>query len=164
MERKETPALDRLKMNALTKWEPFREMDELQNRLARFFGLPQTRPANVGEEVMTLADWSPSVDVSEDDKEWCLKADLPEVKKEDVNVTVENGVLRLVGERKFEKEEKNKKYHRVECAYGKFLRSFVLPEGADGGKVTAEYKNGALKVRVPKNEKAKSKAVEVKVS
>ena len=151
-------------MNALTKWEPFREMDELQDRLARYFGLPSTRPANAGQEVMTFAEWVPSVDISEDDKEWSVKADLPEVKKEDVNVTVDNGVLRIVGERKFEKEEKGKKYHRVECAYGKFLRSFLLPDGADGTKVSAEFKNGVLKVRVPKNEKAKSKAVEVKVS
>ena len=150
-------------MNALTKWEPFREMDELQDRLARFFGLPVTRQAKTGDEVMTFAEWAPSVDISEDDKEWCVKADLPEVKKEDVNVTVDNGVLRIIGERKFEKEEKGKKYHRVECAYGKFLRSFVLPDGADGNKVSADFKNGVLKVRVPKNEKAKSKAVEVKV-
>ncbi|HTV42075.1 MAG TPA: Hsp20/alpha crystallin family protein [Candidatus Sulfotelmatobacter sp.] len=151
-------------MNALTKWEPFREMDELQDRLARFFGLSLPRPANPGDEAMTFAEWLPSVDISEDDKEWCVKADLPDVKKEDVTVTVENGVLRLVGERKFEKEEKGRKYHRVECAYGKFLRSFVLPDGADGSKSAAEYKNGVLTVRVPKNEKAKAKAVEVKVS
>jgi HSP20 family protein len=150
-------------MNALTKWEPFKEMDELQNRFTRFFGLPLLRPANTGEEAMTFAEWSPAVDISEDDKEWCVKADLPDVKKEGVSVTVENGVLRLVGERKFEKEEKGKKYHRVECAYGKFLRCFVLPDGADGSKAAAEYKNGVLTVRVPKNEKAKSKAVEVKV-
>jgi HSP20 family protein len=151
-------------MNALTKWEPFMEMDELQNRLARFFGLPLSMPANAGEEVMTFAEWAPSVDVSEDEKEWCAKADLPDVKKEDVTVTVENGVLRLVGERKFEKEEKGKKYHRVECAYGKFLRSFVLPDGADGNKAAADYKNGVLTVRVPKSEKAKPKSVEVKVA
>lgn len=140
------------------------EMDELQNRLARFFGLPLSMPANAGEEVMTFAEWAPSVDVSEDEKEWCAKADLPDVKKEDVTVTVENGVLRLVGERKFEKEEKGKKYHRVECAYGKFLRSFVLPDGADGNKAAADYKNGVLTVRVPKSEKAKPKSVEVKVA
>ncbi|HUA64399.1 MAG TPA: Hsp20/alpha crystallin family protein [Alphaproteobacteria bacterium] len=150
-------------MNALTKWEPFKEMDELQSRLARFLGLPSLRPANTGEEAMTFAEWSPSVDISEDDKEWCVKADLPDVKKENVTVTVDGGVLRLTGERKFEKEEKGKKYHRLECAYGKFLRSFMLPDGADGNKATAEFKDGVLKVRVPKNEKAKPKAVEVKV-
>jgi HSP20 family protein len=150
-------------MNALTKWEPFKEMDEAQARLARFFGLPLPRPVDTGAEAMTFAEWSPSVDLSEDDKEWCIKADLPDVKKEDVTVTVENGVLRLTGERKFEKEEKDKKYHRVECAYGNFLRCFVLPDGADGSKAVAEYKNGVLKVRVPKTEKAKPKTVEVKV-
>ena len=81
-----------------------------------------------------------------------------------MKVNVENGVLTITGERKFEKEEKDKKYHRIERSYGNFFRSFTLPEGADGGKVSAEFKDGALKVYLPKNEKAKAKAVEVKVT
>jgi HSP20 family protein len=104
------------------------------------------------------------VDITEDEKEWVVKADLPEVKKEDVNVTVENGVLTITGERKFEKEEKDKKYHRIERSYGNFLRSFTLPDAADSSKVTAEFKDGVLKVHLPKGEKAKPKAVEVKVA
>ena len=113
---------------------------------------------------MTITEWAPSVDIIEDEKEWLVKADLPEVKKEEVKVTVENGVLTITGERKFEKEEKDKKYHRIERSYGNFLRSFTLPDGADGSKVNAEFKDGVLKVHLPKGEKAKPKAVEVKVA
>jgi HSP20 family protein len=151
-------------MNALIRWES-KEMDALQNRLARFFGLVPT-VTNGGHELMTLAEWAPSVDISEDDKEWLLKADLPEVKKEDVKVTVENGVLAVAGDRHFEKEEKDKKYHRIERSYGNFLRSFTLPEGTDGAKVRAEFKDGVLKVHLPKDEKAKAKAkaIDVKVA
>jgi HSP20 family protein len=151
-------------MNALTRWDPFKEMEETQGRLARIFGLSPNRAASEGREAMTIAEWAPSVDIIEDDKEWLVKADLPEVRKEDVKVTVENGVLTITGERKLEKEEKDKKYHRVERAYGNFLRSFTLPDAADGPRVSAEFKDGVLKVHLPKSEKAKPKAVEVKVS
>jgi HSP20 family protein len=151
-------------MNALTRWDPFKEMEESQNRLARIFGLKPARVPNGDKETMTTTEWAPSVDISEDDKEWLVKADLPEVKKEDVKVTVENGVLSLTGERKFEKEEKDKKYHRIERSYGNFLRSFTLPDAADGSKVSAEFKDGVLKVHLPKSEKARPKAVEVQVS
>jgi HSP20 family protein len=151
-------------MNALTRWDPFKEMEESQNRLARIFGLTPARLPNGGKETMTITEWAPSVDISEDDKEYLVKADLPEVKKEDVKVTVENGVLTITGERKFEKEEKDKKYHRIERSYGNFLRSFTLPDAADGLKVNAEFKDGVLKVHLPKSERAKPKTVEVKVS
>jgi len=150
-------------MNTLIHWEPSKEMDYLHNRLAKFFGLAQTPTTSGGQELMTVAEWAPSVDISEDDKEWLVKADLPEVKKDDVKVTVDNGVLTVTGERKFEKDEKGKKYHRIERSYGSFSRTFTLPEGADGAKVSADFKEGVLKVHLPKCEKAKSKAVEVKV-
>ncbi len=150
-------------MNALTRWDPFREMDETQNRLARIFGLAPLRQPNGDKETMTITEWAPSVDIIEDDKEWLVKADLPEVKKEDVKVTVESGVLTITGERKNEKEEKDKRYHRIERAYGNFLRSFTLPDAADGSKVNAEFKDGVLKIHLPKSEKAKPKAIEVKV-
>lgn len=151
-------------MNALTRWDPFKEMDELQSRFAKIFGMTPARPGNGGKELMTVAEWAPSVDISEDDKEWLVKADLPDVKKEEVKVTVEDGVLTITGERKFEKEEKGKKYHRIERSYGNFLRSFTLPDGADGSKVAAEFKDGVLQVHLPKGEKAKPKAVDVKVA
>ncbi len=151
-------------MNAMTRWDPFKEMDDLQTRFAKLFGMTPPRPENGGKEWMTVTEWTPLIDIIEDDKEWLLKADLPEVKKEDVKVNVENGVLTITGERKFEKEEKDKKYHRVERAYGNFLRSFALPDDADSAKVNAEFKDGVLKVHLPKTEKAKPKAVEVKVT
>jgi HSP20 family protein len=152
-----------MNMNALMRWDPIKEMEETQNRLARFFGLPSVRTGNGDKEAMAVTQWAPSVDIIEDDKEWLVKADLPEVKKEDVKVTVENGVLSITGERKQEKEEKDKKFHRIERSYGSFLRSFTLPDGADGSKVNAEFKDGVLKVHLPKNEKARPKAIDVKI-
>jgi HSP20 family protein len=151
-------------MNALTRWDPFKEMEETHNRLAKIFGLSQPRLGNSGQELMTIAEWAPSVDIIEDEKEWLVKADLPEVKKEDVKVTVENGVLTITGERRLEKEEKDRKYHRVERSYGSFFRSFTLPDAADSPKVSAEFKEGVLKVHLPKSEKAMPKAIEVKLS
>jgi HSP20 family protein len=151
-------------MNTLIRWDPFKEMEDLQSRFAKLLGLQPARITSGEKELMTIAEWAPSVDIIEDEKEWLVKADLPEVKKEDVKVSVENGVLTITGERKLEKEEKDKKYHRIERSYGNFLRSFTLPEGADGSKVNAEFKEGVLKVHLPKSEKAKPKAVEVKVS
>lgn len=104
------------------------------------------------------------MDIAEDDKEYVITAELPEIKKEGVKVTVESGVLTISGERKFEKEEKGKKYHRIERAYGSFVRSFTVPDDADGSKVSAEFKEGVLRVHMPKSEKARPKSVEIKVS
>ena len=119
---------------------------------------------NGGKEALTVAQWSPLVDIMEDEKEFLIKAELPDMKKEDVRLTVENDVLTISGERKFEKEEKGTKYHRIERAYGSFVRSFSLPEDADGSKVTADFKDGMLQVHLPKSEKAKPKAIEIKVA
>ena len=111
-----------------------------------------------------MPEWTPLADITEDDREYVIKAELPELRKEDVNVTVENGVLTISGERKFEKEEKQKKYHRVERGYGSFVRTFALPEDADADKVKAVFKHGMLEVHLPKNEKAKPKQIEVQVA
>jgi HSP20 family protein len=151
-------------MNSIIRWDPFKEMEELQGRLAKLFSMGPARVANGGNELITVTEWAPTVDIIEDEKEYVVKADLPEVKKEDVKVTVEDDVLTITGERKLEKEEKGKKFHRLERAYGNFLRSFTLPPGAEGAKVSAEFKDGVLKVHLPKSEKAKSKTVDVKVS
>jgi HSP20 family protein len=151
-------------MNALIRWDPFKEMEELQSRFGRLLGLTPARTENGGREWMTITEWTPSVDIIEDEKEWLVKADLPEVNKENVKLTVENGVLTITGERKFEKEEKDKKYLRIERSYGSFLRSFTLPDTADGTKVSAEFKDGVLKVHLPKSEKAAPRTVEVKVA
>jgi len=149
----------------LIRYEPagfpmFREMEETFDRLNRLFG---TRP-NGGKENLVVTDWTPTVDIQETDVEYLIKAELPEIKKEDVKVTVENGVLTLQGERKQEKEEKNKKFHRIERAYGTFLRTFTVPVDADENKVAAEFKDGMLKVHLPKTEKPRPKAIDVKVS
>lgn len=135
----------------------------MQRRLGSIFGLTPQRPAN-GKEEMTVAQWLPLVDITEDDKEYLIKAELPEVKKDEVKVTVESGVLTISGERKFEKEESNKRYHRVERSYGSFTRSFTVPDDADPAKVAAEFKDGVLAVRLAKSEKARPKSIDVKVS
>jgi HSP20 family protein len=148
-------------MNTLTLWNPFRELDEVQNRLGSFFtGLPRFGNGNGGPK---LADWSPKVDITENEKEYLVKADLPEMKKEEIKVNVEDGVLSISGERKAETEEKSKKFHRIERSYGSFLRSFTLPENADGKKIAAEFKDGVLRVHLPKSPVEKTKGIEVKV-
>jgi HSP20 family protein len=140
-----------------------REFEELQNRLATLFGRAPVRTASAKEEALTVPEWAPLVDILEHDKEYLIKAELPEVKNDDIKVTVQDDVLTITGERTLEKEEKGRKYHRVERAYGRFARSFTLPEDADGNMVAAEFKDGVLKVHLPKSERAKPKSVEVKI-
>ena len=151
-------------MNALTTWDPFKELNELENRLSTLFGRVPVRKNGEKDEAMTVAQWAPLVDITEDDKEYLIKAELPEVKRDDVKVSVESGVLTLHGERKKEKEEKGKKFHRIERYYGSFLRTFTVPDNVDETKVMAEFKDGLLNVHLPKTEKAKPKAIEVKVA
>ena len=147
-----------------TRWNPFKhsDQDELESRLT---ALLATREAtgNGGKETLTVTQWAPLVDISEDDKEYLIKAELPDIKKEDVRLTVENDVLAISGERKFEKEEKGRRYHRIERAYGSFVRRFSLSEDADGRNVTADFKDGVLQVHLPKSVKAEQKAVEIKI-
>jgi HSP20 family protein len=154
-------------MNTLNKvitWNPLREMDEAQNRFNPFFlaGFPN-RMGSDEIHSLAVADWSPEVDISQDDHEYLLKADLPEMKKDDVRVTVEDGILSVSGERKSVKEDQKKKFHRIERSFGTFRRSFTLPEDADSKKVTAEFRDGVLKVHLPTTPIARSKAIEVKV-
>jgi len=134
----------------------------MSERLNRVFSRPSLRTS--GKENLTVADWMPTVDISETEGEYLIKAELPEVRKEDVKVTVENGVLTLQGERRQEKEEKGKRFHRVERSYGSFVRSFTLPESVDESSVKAEYKDGVLNLHLPKSEKVKPKAIDVKVA
>lgn len=116
------------------------------------------------EEYLTQAQWAPLVDIIEDDGEYLIKADLPELTQKDINVRVENGILYIAGERKLEKEEKGKRYHRTERYHGSFVRSFTLPDDADPEKVTAEFKDGVLSVHLLKNENAKPRQIEIKVN
>lgn len=144
------------------RWNPLREMERMQREFDRLFNGSRSRLGR-SEESMTATEWSPSVDITEDDNEFVVKAELPEVKKDDVKVTLEQDVLTIRGERRAEKEEKHKKYHRVERSYGSFERSFTLPEATDAGKITSEFKDGVLTVHLPKNPSARPKAIEIKV-
>jgi HSP20 family protein len=151
----------------ITRWDPFREMDDFSERLSRaltagFLTPPRTK--GMTEEELVLTDWAPLVDVEETEKEYLIKAELPEVRKEDVKVTIEDGVLSIAGERKHEKEEKTYKVHRIERSFGKFVRRFTVPPEAENAKVTAEFKDGVLHVHVPKTAVAKPKAIEIKVA
>jgi HSP20 family protein len=143
-------------------WDPFKDIQEFEQRLASTFGRAVAK--HNGEEAITTADWAPLVDITEDDKEFLVKAELPGLKKEEIKVTVENGVMTISGERKIEKEEKTKKCHRIERSYGKFERSFSLPDKADGLNLNADFKDGILQVHLPKTEKPASKTLEVKIS
>ncbi len=147
----------------LIKWNPFSELEDMSNRLNQIFGRTGSSAA-AGHEMMKVADWTPSVDISETDKAYLIKAEIPDVKKEDVKVTVDNGMLTIQGERKMEKEEKGKKFHRIERSYGSFVRSFRMPDGVDEAKAKAEFKDGMINVTLPKSEKAKAKTVEIAVS
>jgi HSP20 family protein len=148
------------KWSPFAKWDPFKDMEEITHRLAPWLGRESLR-GNGQNETMTVTEWLPLVDITEDEKEYVITAELPEVKKEDVKVTVENGQLAISGERKFEREEKHRKYHRVERSYGTFMRSFALPDSANAENVLAEFKDGLLKVRIPKSEKVRPKTVTV---
>lgn len=149
-------------MTALMRWDPFRELEEMSDRLNRMVARPASK-AN-GKEALTVADWMPTVDISETAGEYVIQAELPEVKKDDVKVTLEEGVLTIQGQRRQEKDEKTTKYHRIERSYGTFVRSFSLPDQVNESEVKAEFKDGVLNLHIPKSEKAKPRAIEVKVA
>ena len=140
-----------------------RDLEEMQDRVLRTFSRGLGRRVPEGQQPLTMSEWAPSVDIVEDDHEYLIKAELPEVNKEDVKVTVENDVVTIRGERKFEKEEKNKKYHRIERSYGSFERRFSIPDDAAPDKVTADFKEGLLEVHLGKCEVKRSPQIEVAV-
>ena len=148
---------------AIVRWtDPFREFASLQDRINRVFSETQAR---TDEGLMTSGNWAPLVDIYQNgDHEVVLKAELPEVKREDIDVTVENGTLTLRGERKFSSEIKEEQYHRVERRYGTFSRSFSLPPKVDTSKVAADYKDGVLTVRLPLREDAKPRQIKIDVA
>jgi len=140
----------------LVKWDPFRELEEVSARLNRLFGRTPARES----EMLAVADWMPAVDISETDTAYLVKAEIPGVNKEDVKVTMQDGMLTIQGERKQEKEEKGRKFHRIERSYGSFARSFRVPGDADENSVKAEFKDGMLNVTLAKSGKAKSRRSE----
>lgn len=134
----------------------------MQNRVSSLLSSPLL--PGMGEETLVASEWSPLVDVEESDKEFTIKAELPEVKKEDVKIELENGSIRISGERKIEKEEAGRRWHRLERSYGAFERAFTLPEGTRRTDIKAEFKDGLLKVHLPKGESSKPKALEIPVN
>jgi HSP20 family protein len=141
---------------ALVKWEPLREIEDLFDRYTSKLGWPA-----LNREAFSTTEWAPRVDIAETDEAFTIKAELPEVRKEDIKVNVENGELCLSGERKQEKEEKGTKFHRIERHYGSFMRSFTLPANVDASNVKAEFKDGMLNLTLPKTAKAKTSEVKV---
>jgi HSP20 family protein len=143
----------------LVKFNPFRELEQIQERLNRLFAETPDR-----DEMFGFAGFAPRVDIQETEKEFTVTADLPDMKREDIKVGLENGTLTIEGERKFEKEDQGKKFHRVERQYGRFVRRFAMPTEVEPAKVEAQYKDGVLKVTMPKSAAAVPQAVEVKVA
>jgi len=148
---------------AIVHWtDPFREFAHLQDRINRVFSESYGRNDN---GLPTSGSWVPPVDIFQNgDHEVVLKAELPDMKQEDIDVTVDNGTLTLRGEKKLSTDVKEENFHRIERRYGTFSRSFSLPRTVDGSKVAAEYKNGVLTVRLPLREEAKPRQVKVDVA
>ena len=147
-------------MTVLTRWEPFRELNTLQSRLNRLF---EEQIAGGREESLTAGAFVPPVDVYEDEHSIQLKLEVPGIDEKDLDIKVENNVLTVSGERKFEKEEKEENFRRVERRYGSFVRSFTLPTTVDSEDITADYSNGVLKLKLAKRAEAKPKQIKVNV-
>ena len=145
-------------MNVI-RWEPFGGLDDVFNRFPNMFDR-WARLAGSGEKGV---GWSPSVDISETEQEYLIRASLPAVKKEDVNVTVEDGMLTVSGERRQQEERKDEKFHKIESFYGTFSRSFSLPEGTEPAAIRAESKDGVLTIHVPKIKAEAKKPTTIKV-
>ena len=147
----------------LTKWDPFKDLLSLQDRMNRLFD-ESVRNVKPGDEALSSAIWSPAVDIYETDDEVVVKAELPEVDQKDIDIQIENNTITLRGERKFNKETKKENFHRIERAYGSFSRSFTLPGVIDQEKIRADYKDGILKISMPKREETKPKQIKVAIT
>ena len=141
--------------------DPFREMFDLQRRINQLF---ENRSASTSNEGVALSTWTPAVDIYEDENAFLIKVELPEVSREDVKVNLHDNTLAISGERRFENEEKRDGYHRVERSYGQFYRSFTLPPNINGEAIDAQFKDGVLRLTLPKKEEARPKQITVKVS
>lgn len=145
-------------MNTITRWDPFRNIATLQEQVNRLFEDSFFRSR---ADESSLAAWTPAVDIYEDGNQMVIKADLPEVNEKDIEVRLENNLLSIRGERKFEKKVSEENYLRVERAYGSFSRSFSLPSTVDAEHINAEYRNGVLTVTLPKREESKPRQIKV---
>jgi HSP20 family protein len=148
---------------AITRFDPFRDMAVLQDRMNRLFN-DSYGGRNQEDHMLSRGTWIPPVDIYEVDGELVLKAELPDMKREDIDVTVENNTLTVRGDRKLDNEIKQENFHRVERAYGSFVRTFSLPPTVDTGKIGAEYKDGVLTVKLPMREEAKARSIDVRVA
>ena len=149
---------------AIVRWEPFRDLQAVQERLNRVFDEAFRGVPRGGDDEWALGgSWAPSVDIFEHEGNLVLKAELPGVDPKDVDIRLENNVLSLRGQRKLEGEVKRESYHRVERSYGAFSRSFTLPNVVDTEKIKADYKDGVLQVTLPQREEAKPKQIQVSV-
>jgi HSP20 family protein len=146
---------------SMVRWDPFSDFDAFFNRMMPrgLGGWPRMMAGDGGATV----GWTPSADISETDKEYLIRAELPAVRKEDVKVTVDNGMITIEGERKQKRENKDEKYHRVESVYGSFTRRFSLPDDVDANSIRCESADGVLTVHMPKSRATPSKPVEIKV-
>lgn len=147
-------------MNSITRWSPFRDVSTLQEQVNRLF--EGNFPASGDHAALTA--WAPSVDVYETENELVIKADLPEVPEKDIDLRVENNMLTIRGERKFEQKVKEENYLRMERSYGSFSRSFSLPNTVDTQTIRAEYTDGVLSITLPKRAESKPKQVKINVT
>ncbi|HEY9119600.1 MAG TPA: Hsp20/alpha crystallin family protein [Marinobacter sp.] len=150
-------------MANITRWNPVSEFDDLMNRYNRLFGLSRGSEEREGKDLFSRSDWAPAVDIKETPEAFNIEAELPGMTKDDVKVTVQDGVLSIQGERKHEEETNDKKHHRIERVYGSFLRRFTLPENVDENSIRANFKDGILSLTLTKAEPAEPKAIEVDV-
>ena len=144
----------------LVKWNPWREMDTFSNRFDSLFD-GGFFPAVSFSEESGLRDWRPVVDIYDEDDKIVIKAEIPGVDKDKINVDVKDGILTLTGERSYENEAKEENYHHRERAFGRFQRSFALAEGLDPDKIDADYRDGVLRIEIPKPEEKKPKKIEI---
>ncbi|HLQ76085.1 MAG TPA: Hsp20/alpha crystallin family protein [Terriglobia bacterium] len=145
---------------AITRWDPFRDLNILQERMNRVFEDVAGRGWKTDEPSATTS-WSPAVDIYETDNEITVQAELPGVDRKDIALQLENNVLTLKGERRFEKETNQENYHRIERSYGGFSRAFTIPTSVDDDKIRADYKDGILKIALPKKEQVKAKQIKI---
>jgi HSP20 family protein len=146
-------------MTVLTRWEPFREFSTLQDRMNRLFRESYNETGK--DDSLTASSFAPAVDVYEDEHKVTLKIEVPGIDEKDINISLENNVLTVHGERKIEKEEKEENYRRVERQYGSFTRTFTLPATVDSEKVSASYDKGVLNISLPKKAEAKPKQIKI---
>ena len=144
---------------AVVKWDPFRDLNMLQDRMNRLFDNAGRTWGN--DEPSASTTWSPAVDIFETEGEIVVKAELPGMERKDITLNLENNVLTLRGDRRFEKETKDDNYHRIERSYGGFSRAFTIPTSVDDDKIRADYKDGILKIALPKKEQVKAKQIKI---